>query len=192
MKRRGWAGSCGLVATALISLGLVGVPSQAATTAPSRATTAMPTSSRIVELEGPACRTVDGPAPADEFQDWSTTRCGPAVDGWTVQVEYGDVRETVTLVRGGKTFELSLWTVVSTAFSSVGSRMEFRMRAGRAVGTVVRFSHSVDDQNRQVSKLVVVRLSPTPCVVQVVMPGPRQNELARAAADRSSGRGCLE
>lgn len=157
-------------------------------TLPSHAATA-----KAVAVSLKNCKQTDGPKDGEEG-DFATLLCSPAVGGWRVQIDYDDARESITLIRAGKSYPLDLWRVVDGRFSSVGDRFEFRVVNGKAVAGIVRFTHVIDDAtNEKVSNLVVVRLSPTPCVVRVVPPsaGADQNAKARTLADRATAYSCV-
>ena len=64
---------------------------------------------------------------ADE--GWSTQRC-PGTAGYTLLVHEGDLRQSVDVVApGGAVYPLDFWSVVTSAFSSVGPRAEWRVVA---------------------------------------------------------------
>ena len=64
---------------------------------------------------------------ADE--GWSTQRC-PGTAGYTLLVHEGDLRQSVDVVApGGAVYPLDFWSVITSAFSSVGPRAEWRVVA---------------------------------------------------------------
>ena len=148
------------------------------------------TKSVTVSLVG--CKELEKPV-GEEDGDFATLRCAPTISGWTVQIDYDDSRESITLLRNGREYPLDLWRVVDGRFSHVGKIFEFRFRNGKPVAGIVRFNHVIDDNNTQVSNLVVVRLAPTPCVARVVPPseGASQNSKARTIADRVERYACI-
>ncbi len=182
----------GPVVLAAASVGVVGAaPSSAATKK-------VAVTSAKVSLADKDCRSVGTTAAPDEPADFGTFRCGKPVDGWSVQVDYADARESLTLLKGSTAYDLNLWQVVSTGFSSLGDALEFRVRSGKAVGAVVRYTANVDGTERQVSNLVVIRLSPTPAWSGSWPPGrtrtprpepwPTPRRASPAAAPRDSFR----
>ncbi|PYE52862.1 hypothetical protein [Deinococcus yavapaiensis] len=118
--------------------------------------------------------------------------CG-GLGGYRLLVEEGDLRQNVVVVRGKTSTSLDLWTIVSSSFSTLGPRAEWRLGGGVPTALIVRYNASENsaDPKRITSYLAVVKLGAKPCVVAKVAPGPRQNELARQAADTASTRRCL-
>lgn len=123
----------------------------------------------------------------------------PGVAGYKLLVEEGDLRQSITVVApDGSKHELSLWSVVSSAFSTVGDRAEWRVRrrGGRLepYALIVRFNASESPENVQktTSYLAVARLAPGPvCVTDKIKPSSRANVLARQAADASGKKPCM-
>ena len=174
-----------LSACAAVSFGAATMPARPAVAAPRRPAI----SSVFVSLKN--CKKTEGPK-TGAGGDFSTLRCGRPVSGWQVQVDYDDSRESITLIRSGSEHPLNLWSVVSSGFSNLGPRFEFRLRAGKAVAGIVRFEHVTNlGDNSSVSKLVVVKLEPAPCVAGIVSPGPTQNAEARSLADRIDVLSCV-
>jgi len=122
---------------------------------------------------------------------WVQDLCGGA-SGYQLLVEEGDLRQNVTVLRGGTRTSLNLWTVVGSSFSSLGPRAEWRLRNGVPVALIVRYNLSdPEDAVKTTSYLVVARLGARPCVVARIAPGPQQNVRARQVADAALGRACL-
>ncbi len=136
------------------------------------------------------CRTVS----VDEEGGGSTQRC-PGTAGYTLTIEEGDLRQTVDVVApGGATYPLNFGSVVSSAFSSVGPRAEWRLVRRQPVALIVRLnaSEDVEHPDRTVSRLAVARVSPRgACVVAVVQPAADMNARARRLADRAARMPCL-
>jgi hypothetical protein len=153
-----------------------------------RAEAATKVTSTYVSLKDDDCKSIGNNEPDDDF---ATLLCG-TVAGWSVIIDYGDARDSITLRRAGKDTPLEFYRTVTGQFTTVGERFEFRMRKGVPVGTVVRVVHPVSGEapEPKVSVLVVSRLTPSPCVIAVVPPGPTQNARARRLADASSGKPC--
>jgi hypothetical protein len=131
--------------------------------------------------------------------DYSTRAC-VGVGGYNLRLEYDDSRESITVITpNGKKHPLKLWEVVSTGFSSVGQKAEWRVarNGGKLVPTalIVRFnaSENPEDSTKVTSYLVVAKITPQQiCVTDKIAPGPTANEDARRAADDSAGKQCLE
>jgi hypothetical protein len=121
-------------------------------------------------------------------------RC-PGAGGYALQVADDDARMSVNVVApGGRVHELSYWGVITSAFSSLGPRAEWRMRGTRPHALIVRVNANEDPANpeRVTSYLAVARISPRgACVTDRIPPSANANALARQAADRSGSRPCL-
>lgn len=140
--------------------------------------------SRYTSLEPPHCRE-HAPDPEDPVDGGSRTCPGAA--GWSLNIDTGDDRDFVTVVprRAARGFDLRLTDVVTSAFSWVGPRAEWRMRGRRPepYALIFRLGHQREDGVGNTSVLVVSRLD-LRCVTAVVPAGRLQNEIARRAADR--------
>jgi hypothetical protein len=169
----------GFIGAVVVSFGFIPAP---------QAQAATKVTSAYVSLKDGDCKSIGDNGPDDDF---ATLRCG-SVAGWTVIVDYGDARDSITLRRAGKDTPLNFYDTVTGLFTTVGERYEFRMRKGVPIGTIVRLVHPVSGEapEPKVSELVVTRLTPTPCVIAVVPPGPSQNATARKLADSSAGKPC--
>lgn len=76
--------------------------------------------------------------------------------------------------------------VANGAFNALGKTIEWRGDdASRPDALVVRMNvaNGSEPGRPDISRIAVVRLTGTPCVIAVVQPGPQQNEKARAIAD---------
>jgi hypothetical protein len=120
----------------------------------------------------------------------------PGVGGYKLQLLEGDLRQTINVISPrNKKFELNLWSIVSSGFSSVGSKVEWRMKGTVPMALVVRFnvSENPDDSSKLTSYLVVAKLSKTSaCVVDVIKPSKTQNADAQKSADSASSKSCKE
>lgn len=131
--------------------------------------------------------------------DWSVQACR-GVGGFNLQLEYDDARESITVFGPDrKAHPLNLWQVVSTGFSSVGRKAEWRVttKNGKQVpiALIVRFnaSENPEDSSKITSYLVVAKVAPqTICVTDKIGPSATANEEARKAADTSADKPCLE
>ena len=123
------------------------------------------------------------------------TMC-PGLGGYRLRLTESDLRQNLAIVAadGGET-DLALGRIGGGGFSSLGRRGEWR---GAAEGAsfapdafIVRFQVAEEPYPApETSYLLAVRLTPAPCVVGRIAPGPGQNEAARAAADEPGP--CIE
>ena len=132
-------------------------------------------------------------------RDWSVQACR-GVGGYNLQLEYDDSRESITVFTPDRTAHpLNLWQVVSSGFSSVGQKAEWRVTTqnGRQVplALIVRFnaSENPEDSSKPTSYLVVVKITPQKiCVVDKIAPSASANTEARRSADASADKPCME
>jgi hypothetical protein len=126
-------------------------------------------------------------------------RC-PGVAGYTLLLTEGDLRQNVTVVTArGTKHSLDLWAVVSSAFSSVGPKAEWRMamQNGKLLPVALILRYNANEDPEQPSKLssylAVSKITPTEiCVTDKILPGPKANEEARRAADAAATKPCLK
>ena len=136
-------------------------------------------SSRYLSITDKDCPTVDRAKHGEG--DFATLRCRGSVDGWRAQIDYDDARESITLQRRSESFDLKMWTI-EQSFSSLGTRLEFRLKGSTAKAAIVRYNlQDPDDVKR--SQLFVIRLGSVPCVVANVNGSATQSAEARAIAD---------
>jgi hypothetical protein len=132
-------------------------------------------------------------------EPWSISACR-GYGGYGLRLEYDDARESITVIApDGKKYPLNLWQVISSGFSSVGQKAEWRVRTknGKSVpiALIVRLnaSENPEDSSKTTSYLAVAKITPTEiCVTDKIAPGQKQNEAARQAADAAAGKQCLE
>lgn len=150
--------------------------------------------SRYTPLDARSCTTIRTYEP-----EGSTQRC-PGLSGYSLLVEEGDGRQSVTVVApGGRQWPLSYWSVITDAFSSLGSRAEWRgvTQNGRwrPFALIVRVSanENINNPKRLTSYLAVAKITPgAVCVTARIGPGAQANALARQAADQASQQPCLK
>jgi len=129
----------------------------------------------------------------DESSDnegWSVRSCR-GIDGYRLLVGEGDMRQSADVVTpDGKRFELELPVVVSSAFSTVGDKAEWRLArdngTNRPIALIIRYNVNTDpnDTEKITSYLTVSKISPNAaCVTDVVKPKPNANAAARRPAD---------
>lgn len=152
--------------------------------------------SLYTSVEPKSCRTIK--ATSDEGGSYEG-RCR-GVAGYNLIVEEGDLRTNIRVVApGGTAHSLDLWTVVSSAFSSLGPRVEWRMSKGGSratpVALIIRYnaSENVEYPNKTTSYLAVAKItSAETCVTDKILPGPNANADARRAADAAVTKSCLK
>ncbi|MGH8105962.1 MAG: hypothetical protein ACREO2_06570 [Arenimonas sp.] len=136
------------------------------------------------------CKTLD---PADE--EGYSGIC-PGVAGYTLELLEGDLRQTINVIAPDKKkFELELWSNVSSGFSHVGTKVEWRMKGKVPVALIMRYnaSENPEDSSKLTSYLVVVKLSKTDvCIVDILKPSKTQNIDARKLADNPAKRVCQQ
>ncbi|HLL73793.1 MAG TPA: hypothetical protein VK421_00735 [Pyrinomonadaceae bacterium] len=160
--------------------------------APARAQQA---ESLYTDLAPSACKTIRA---TSEESPSSTQECR-GVAGYRLLVHDDDLRQSITLITpDGKEHPLDLWQTISSAFSSVGPKAEWRVRkSGQKVvpyALIVRLNanESPDRPEKATSYLAVAKITPGGiCVTDKIPPGAGQNERARAAADASAGKACV-
>jgi len=158
------------------------------------ASTAAPAEPRSVytDISDKACKLI--PA-TDEPGDEDGLRCnGPA--GYTLLALSGDLRATVTLLApDGSEHPLEFHDVITGHFSSLGPRAEWRIGTdGKPYALIVRVYASEDTEHpeKKTSYLAVARIGPEAiCVTDRVNGGAGDNARARAAADASHSRACI-
>jgi hypothetical protein len=151
--------------------------------------------SLYTSVEPKQCRTIK--SSSDEGGSYEG-RCR-GVAGYNLIVEEGDLRTNIKVVApGGSARSLDLWSVVSSAFSSLGPRVEWRMtkRAGKStpVALIIRYnaSENVDNPNKTTSYLAVAKITDSEtCITDKILPGPSANSDARRAADAAASKSCL-
>lgn len=122
----------------------------------------------------------------------------PGFDKYKLQVSEGDIRQSINIVAPNKKiFELDLIGNVSTAFSSVGEKAEWRVvRNGKTVtpiALIIRYnaSENQEDSTQLTSYLVVAKITKNEiCVTDVVKPTANANAEARKLADASAEKPC--
>ena len=146
-------------------------------------------------LGAKSCRTIK----ADSSEAGSYVGICGGVGGYKLQVEEGDLRQNIQVITpAGQKHSLDLWTVVGSSFSSLGEKAEWRVRTQRGkvvpVALIVRYNLSnPEDSTKITSYLAVTKITASKiCVTDKIAPGPGANVAARAAADKSADKPCLE
>ncbi len=141
------------------------------------------------------CKTIE----VDKETGSSTQIC-PGIAGYKLLVLDDDARQSITVVTpGGKNHPLDFWQAITYAFSSVGSKAEWRVARSKGkispVALIVRVNASEDSANfsRLTSYLAVVKVTPEKiCVTHKIPSGGKANEAARHAADTAQTAACLK
>lgn len=133
----------------------------------------------------------------DEETGAASTLCHGIV-GYELLVTDEDARMSVTVIApDGSRHALDYWHVVTFAFSSLGTKAEWRVidRDGERapVALIVRVNASEgDDPGAITSYLAVAKITPGEiCVTDRIEPGSDMNAAARRAADNAGERPCL-
>jgi hypothetical protein len=139
-------------------------------------------------LDAKDCKTVEQ---SDEGAGWYRGEC-KGVGGFKLEVTEGDIRQSVNVISpSGKKFELGFGQV-SSAFSAVGQKAEWRTKAGKPVALIVRFNVSdPEDSTKTTSHLIVSKISKNEaCITDVVAPSKTQNAQAQKFADAALTKPC--
>ncbi|MDT5268871.1 MAG: hypothetical protein QOH49_1057 [Acidobacteriota bacterium] len=149
-----------------------------------------PVVSVYTDLAGARCKTIE----THEEGAHSVQKCA-GVAGYELLVEDDDSRQSVTVVSpDGKKHPLNYWQVITTGFSSLGEKAEWRVekKGGKvhpfALIVRVNASENPEKPEQMTSYLAVAKITAKEvCVTDKV----KTNEAARAAADASAGKPCL-
>jgi hypothetical protein len=147
-------------------------------------------------LDTKNCRTVKS-ANADE--DDFLGRCR-GVAGYALLISEGDLRQNLIVVTPKRTeHSLELWDVISSGFSTVGPRVEWRMARQNGklspVALIIRYNANEDAEhpNKLMSWLAVAKITADEiCVTDKISPGANANDAARRAADSAATKPCLK
>lgn len=135
-----------------------------------------------------ACRTIESnPNEGGSYEG----ECR-GVGGYKVRLLEGDIRQTLNIITPAKKkFELNFWSFYS-GFSSIGEKIEWRVKKGVPVALIARYNVAMNDDPRSSrSVLMISQIGKTSsCVTDTVEAGPKQNEKARELADVASTKPC--
>ena len=120
----------------------------------------------------------------------------PGVGDIEVQVIEKDLRQSITLSRKGTDYPLNFWETVSTNFSELGTKIEWRYKKSSTsndpIALITRLNVSENPGRPMTSYLVVVKITTDQiCVVGKLPPQSEQNQKARIVAEQSAGMPCL-
>jgi hypothetical protein len=143
------------------------------------------------DLASTRCKTIET---SDEGA-FSLQKC-PGVAGYELLVEDADSRQSVTVVSpDGKKHPLNYWQVITTGFSSLGEKAEWRVekKGGklRPFALIVRVNANENPEKpaQKTSYLAVTKITDEHiCVTDKV----QTNEEARRAADAAADKPCLK
>jgi hypothetical protein len=114
-----------------------------------------------------------------------------------VLVVDNDLRQNIILKREENLYDLDFFTKVSSHWSILGDKIEWRYRKKdryHPVAMIVRFNVSEDlnKPNKMTSYLVVSKItSNNICIVGKIVPQANQNQLARDMAEKAKNMNCL-
>lgn len=151
--------------------------------------------SLYTDLSPDHCKTIE----TDEESGSSVQEC-PGVAGYRLLVEDGDGRQSATLLApDGKRHPLDFWQVITSGFSVVGDKAEWRVvRRGDQVRPValivpVYANENPDAPDEKTSYRAVAKITGEKiCVTAKVAGGAGAQEEAKRAADAAAGQPCLE
>lgn len=135
-----------------------------------------------------ACKTI---AQTDDGAGSYEGEC-PGTGGYKIRLLEGDIRQTINIISPAKKkFELNFWGFYG-GFSTVGEKIEWRVKKGVPIALIARFNVAdAEDSTKNTSYLMVSKIgAKQSCVVDVIMPGAKQNEDARTVADKASTMPC--
>jgi len=135
-----------------------------------------------------ACRTLE--SHTDEA-GWYRGRC-KGVGGYALDLTEGDLRQSLDVITPTKKkLELN-FTTFYPSFSAVGERVEWRMNREVPVALIARYNVAdPEDSKKNTSYLFVAKIGKKEsCVVDIIAPGPKQNEKARESADAAASKPC--
>jgi len=145
------------------------------------------------DIAGAACAIIAVTADAGV-----ATRHCPGIAGYSLLVQDDDSRMSiVVMMPDGGHQPLEYWQVVTTAFSTLGDKAEWRVKrqGGKHVpiALIVRvYADESSDPNVATAYLAVAKITPqAACVVAKIPPGAAMNLQARLAADGASDMPCL-
>ena len=153
------------------------------------------TESIYTDLAAEKCKTIE--SNPDEGGSYIGECKG--VGGFKLEVVEGDIRQTINVIfPNGKKSELDFWSKVSSAFSSVGEKAEWRVLDGgkdeKSYGLIIRYNASENSEKpeKTTSYLVVTKITKdAACITDIVKPSKDQNLTARKLADEAANKPCL-
>lgn len=152
-------------------------------------------SSVYTDLKAEKCKTVE--SNPDEGGSYRG-EC-PGVGGYKLEVLEGDIRQSINVISPtGEKSELNFWSTVSSGFSAVGEKAEWRVagkgKKAKPYSLIVRYNASENPEKpeKTTSYLVVVKIDGvSACITDIVKPSKDQNLSARKLADEAANKPCL-
>jgi hypothetical protein len=136
-----------------------------------------------------ACRTIESTAEEGGFYRGIC----PGVGGYKVELTEGDIRQTLNVITPAKkNFHLK-FTEYYGSFSTVGQKLEWRVKGGVPIALIARYNVAdpTGERSTDTSYLMVSKISKAmSCVVDIIQPGRSQNEAARRSADTALSLPC--
>jgi hypothetical protein len=106
---------------------------------------------------------------------------------YKVEVLEGDLRQSLNVITPNrKKNELNFWGFYG-GFSSIGDKIEWRMKAQTPVALVARYAVAdPEDSQKTTSYLMVAKVTTAgSCVTDIAMPGPKRTRPLQSRANRS-------
>jgi hypothetical protein len=146
------------------------------------------------DLAADKCKTIES---NEEEAGWYRGEC-PGVGGYKLEVLEGDIRQSVNVIApDGTKSELDFWSNVSSAFSAVGEKAEWRVtKKGKVItpfALIIRYNtnENPEDPEKVTSRLVVIKIAKnSACITDIVEPVKDANVKARELADASADKPC--
>ncbi len=147
------------------------------------------------DLAAEKCKTIE--SNPDEGGSYIGECAG--VGGYKLEVLEGDIRQSINVIYpSGKKSELEFWSKVSSGFSSVGDKAEWRVKDKNEnpepYALIVRYNASENPEKpeKNTSYLVVTKITKdAACITDIVKPSKDQNLTARKLADEAADKPCL-
>lgn len=120
------------------------------------------------------------------------------VNGFKLEVIEGDLRQTINVIfPNGEKSNLDLNSNVSSAFSAVGDKAEWRV-TGKGKNTkpyalIIRYNANENPEKpeERTSYLVISKITKdSACITDIIKPTTDQNKKAQKAADESANKPC--
>lgn len=140
-------------------------------------------------LDTKFCKTIEQ---TSEDAGWYRGECR-GVGKYKLEVTEGDLRQSIGLIMPSKEVIPLNFNNVSSAFSSVAEKAEWRVKGTTPIALIVRFnaSENPDDTSKTTSYLIVSKITAKEaCIVDVIKPSKSQNVMARQSADNASTKPC--
>lgn len=147
------------------------------------------------DLAAEKCKTIE--SNPDEGGSYRGECVG--VGGFKLEVLEGDLRQTLNVIfPNGKKSELDFMLNVSSAFSVVGDKAEWRVtgkgKNAKPYALIIRYNanENVEKPEVRTSYLVVTKITKdSACITDIIKPTTDQNKKAQKAADESANKPCF-